>query len=1290
MLNIDCLVKNTDFIDGVKKYVKYIANHFVETGENASFENVYKHLKENNLEVDIETAGVIYNSELPTETDDNFTSREDVEHIAGRQMDETFRNLLLGRDKTGEKTIGDLSPRQAIVKKLSDAFNNNVVQDKTTKSVLRTIQDMYVKSMDRITGELPNKEEVAPDRTFEQIAQEGFDKMGVGYRDNETGLINNLHTLHEGVKKELKEFTDKLEAEGDPVKAEQFKKYVADFQQATYDIALDKGEARELVDKALISEGYGKTDKEGKLSVDYNKLAGEVSSVQQLRDNVINALTKGDKFDKTMAEVVANHLQRQFVETIERNLAHLDKEQSKKIASYDPKSGQAPKIPIDEVVADQVKRWGTYTKHADREGEDLVLSKKTAGDALKHVMIESGLSREMEPGKSTLDIDKVSNAISSPADIKQIATDYFEGQKKSDGNPRYDKDTVGRLANAIDGMYQEMFNKVREHVEGKQRAIENTWAPTPEEEKVKPSIGDAISARLKEWSQYKKITGKNDAPLQFTKNEGQRIVGEVLKNSNEYGLEAKSGNKTIGWQKLAENPPTEEGLREMIQNHVLKEVGATELNSKNVATSLARDYHAELQQAIKDHAESILKQKEKALEIEKPERKTAIHRLAELTSLGLFDKGHEKLMYHFLGVDEAHQQDLESLKEIAHLATDLRAELSNKDYHADFLFKNADRLVNEVIHRNKDNNQRSLSIVRAINHTFELMNMGLISNPYNMVENNWSGLQALIGTTIQMRKELGISNTPWALVKDAAQGDFFKDKKLWWNVWKDVAIGGVELGGAGDKWSHLGSFADNLNSVNIKKNPIKALKTMAIIIPRAMLNASDAANKAVLAKKNMMFSLHQAMVQNGWSSEAAAHHIHEAIYGQSFEDAQVKAKSLIAKYGDKFGVGKSEYAQKRATIRLANDLVIANLNLNADPNLQSDRPIVDDKMIEAAMGAGFHAAAISLGHEANNPASRALKAGKKDALQRENDFLDRAKDETDPDRKAVLYNQAAKARLINNLWFNGIKRMQSGAFNWAKLRGDALGIGLATGYADGHRRRDTKLDFDSKESLEQTMKDRAKSSGNITRGFTGIAATTMGLAGMAAYGFFRQKQEEDDIMQNAADGIKDSYILNRSMNKFGPDLAQLYYLYKTSKGEGVEAAKDATIGYVVNLINANPAFTPQGKLAEAAKIYHRGNVNKSQEAAAQVGSIYGDMVQVPFYKSIKQFYQLGNHIATGKEIDNKFTKQKGFLEGMFGGGLIQDAAAEYLDPATLEKLGMEEWIPDEESPATGAGAGGKY
>lgn len=1257
MLKIDCLVKNTDFIDGVKKYVKYIGNEHAEDGKDASFEGVYNRLKKEKLEVDIETAGVLYMSEFSDRNDETFTSRDEVEKIAGREFDETTKNLLLGKPKEGEQIIGNLPPRKAIAKRIADAFNNNVVVDERTKSILKNIEDTYMSTFKKFLGELPNK--TATDtRTFEQMFEQSLDKIALGYRDSDTGELKNLSTLHEEVKKEFQALTDKLENEGDPIKAEQWKRHMDDFQDSVYSLALTAKEEKAAVDGALKAAGFEKTNKDGTTSLDWDKLATSNNSVEQLRNHVIEALTdsKTGKFDKPTAEKIANSLQKEFLEKLSKMVDINDKEQQKLSDSYTP-TGRKPNIKIDDIVAEQVKNWQNYIGYKDREGKPLVISKKTAADALKHTIIEAGISKKIgKTGKETVDINKLSDQITNKSDIKKIAQDYFENQKNNDGTQKYDAATVEKLSDAIDGMYTDMFNKVREHVEGKKQAIENTWN-NPTGQKTPVTLSDVVSKRLKEWSQYKKITGSN-SDLKFTKNEAQRITGEILKNSEQYGKETQSGEKQINWKELAIKTPTPDAMIGLIESHLKDKEGYSDSDATVVAHSITKDYHQLLADDIKTHGQSILDAKQKAIERDIPERQTAIHRLSELASMGIFEKENEKLLFHILGVDKANQDDLDALKEIATTVTELKNEAGDKEYLNSYAYQNADRIASRLINQNKDDKSRTLKIMRVIKDTYGLMNMTLISNPFNLVENNWSGQSAILGSKGELTKQMGI---------DARK---FSNRKLWFNVFKDVAMGGVEYGGTGDKWQHKGAATDKLNSLNFKENPVKATAT-AIMLPfRALLNGSDAANKAILHHNGMLLMMHRALTEQGWDKEDATNYLYESLYGDNFEAAKKQAGELIDKYGDRLGISKSTYGKERATIRWANDLVKANLNLSAESSLwHNEKPVTHD-LIEAALNSSFHAAAISMGHEANNNLSKGIHAGKVIAMKEEQDLIERGK-----------YNQAAAKGLLNMVYHDGIWRMAGGGANWVVLRAEGLGLGLRTAFGGDINSNVISYDKNgsiNKKSVEQSMQDRLAATRKTTRALTGIATSAIALGAIIGYGAMKKKEEgesdNDSSFEKGMQGIKHSYTLNRLGMKAMPDVALLAYLMDTQSGEGSVAAFHGALKYTENLIGANPQFTIGGHLTTAARDLKTGTDKGYQLAAGEVGKMIGDVLApgVPIYKPFKQIYQIGAHYISGTPIQQTFTKPHTLIQGAIMGGFTQDLIN--LFPEWAQDNGYGDWL----------------
>ena len=1250
MLKIDCLFLNTSLVEKLKKYVRSEGYERLADNKGMSFQSMYDHVKnELDIEIDKESFGYIYENELQHSKDERFTHSDDISESVGAPMTQTLRNLMVHSDKTGEQKIGDLSPGNAVAKSITDTFSNKIIKDERTKSDLKKMEGFVKEAMDRVAGELPedvNKKE--DKRTMEQVVADAIDKESLGHKDALTGATIGIDKVFDHVQKVISEHAKEID---DPELQQQYEKYTEDMRKNAYTIALSSGEAKKVVEGSLRDAGFMKTDAEGRELVDWDKLKGNINSPRQLYDNTVKALTKSG-IDQNTAERVALAVNREHTELVKKVALKADAEQAKLLSSWDANKNN--KISAKAEIDDQVQKWDNYKGFEGKADAPLIVSKSTAKEALKHVLTTVGLIDK----NNNLSLDKISKQISKPADIKYIAQEYFKNQKNEDGTPKYDTETAGHIANAIDGMYQELFSKVREHVEGKQKAVEATWEPKTGEAKQQPTADELIDNRLKESSQYRKITGKADAPLKFKLQEAQKIAGEAIAASKEYGKNGK-----IDWQAMAENRPSGIKMEAMLRNHLLEKYGYSKSDAAEVAASITRDYVEKLHEDIDRHASGILDAKQAALGREAPERKMAIERLAQAHTLGIFDESREALLHHMLGIDKIDADDLQSLKSLSETINNLRNEVSGPNYLNSFAYQNADRAVAHLLDKNKENHSRAIKIANALNQTFGIVNMSLIANPYNLIENNWSGAQALMGAQGEMIRQMGMKNAA-----------MFNDHKLWTATWKDVGIGGVEYGeGGNDKWSHIGGFVDKLNTLNFKQHPGKALLTSVVTAFRTLLNGSDAANKAVLHQKGFVLMLHKALMAQGVDKDSAANFIHEALYGENFDKARERARGLIAKYGDQLGIGKTRQARKRAEIRWANDLVKANLNLNAEVSMHGGEMPIGvnaEDIIEAALSSSFHAAALSLGHESNNVASRGLKAGKTAGAKHEKELLERGQ-----------YQKAAMVRMGNNIYYNGIHRMIGGSLNWAMLRAEGAGFGLLlspTVLGD----RKTQLDFTSKEKLEQSMSDRIVASRKITRAITGLTMSALTIAAFGAYGSFKgnnpansepedgQPAEEPGAITRGMRAVKNSWALDKITGKAGPDIAYLAYLINMNEGKGPVAGAFGAITYANNLLNNNAEYTTDGMMGDIQHILQRGHMSeKSQNRAAGVGGqLIGQFFNVPLYVPYRQIMD----IIEGNPHKREFTKPESVLQGALMGGFIQDEINNQSDEF-IQEHGLENW-----------------
>ncbi len=315
MLNIDCLLKYTDIVDGVKTYMEYAGASRAELGQEASLRTLYNEMRKAGVEIDLGSAAAIYEEALTSQGHPLFNTREQLQKESGRYFEDVVRDLMLA-EKDGEKQISELSPGQAVAKQLASTFRNQIVQDNSTKSILRTMQDAYMAHAKRMMGELPEKAKEKDERTFEEVIQQALDKESMGYTNNVTGAVNGFAELHRGAQEIVRNITNEINRSGDEALKEQWEAYAKPFEDAAHTIIFNTAEGKKVLHEALMDEkggGFVKTMKDGTRTIDYKKLANFSNSTQMLRENVINSLV-ANGFSEEVANKVANSLKKEFNE----------------------------------------------------------------------------------------------------------------------------------------------------------------------------------------------------------------------------------------------------------------------------------------------------------------------------------------------------------------------------------------------------------------------------------------------------------------------------------------------------------------------------------------------------------------------------------------------------------------------------------------------------------------------------------------------------------------------------------------------------------------------------------------------------------------------------------------------------------------------------------------------------------------------------------------------------------------------------------------------------------------
>ncbi len=1240
MLKIDCLLLNTDYHEGVRKYMKYVAADMMEAGSTPDVESMYKRLRKEGLEVDIESMGIMYMDEFSTR--EGFTPMDEVEVVIAREFDETARNLLLddiNEDSSPkEKQIGNLSPTKNIARRLVRAFKADEIVDNSTKSTLRKMQDWYADTLGRMTDMEGVKKEPTPDtRTWEEKIQQGLDKMNVGERDID-GTILNLEVLHKDVNRQMKELTDEMRANGKDLEAAQLEKMVSNFQDAVYSIALSQKEARSIVDGILVDQGYAKVNKKGRVDIDWDKFSSETRSLQQIRENAIAAIKKAGH-PEGVAERIADNLQREFIEAKKKANESWEKKQET-IQKANDKQVRTKSVPsVEDLVRDIAKRFENYKSLSENPDAPLVISKKTVQDLLRHILKEKGLTKEfksLDKNSTRIDMDKVAATIGDKSDIKQMVRDYLLDNKI------VPESSIDAAVKAMDATFGDMMDKLSEYVTGNIENIERTWSPTVKAPGLQRDLKHIINERLQGLENYAKITKDAARKLVFKRSEAKRILSESLKTSEDYGKDGKE----LNWKELSLRQPSEQELQRIVQDHLEVIEGYEPDVALQIAESI-KDVYAEMRGDMKAHAEGMLKAKEAAELRKAPQRNTALNTLAELGALGGFDKAHEKLLNKAIGISDVTTEDLQAIKDISTAYTEA-ATMTGPQY-GDYLQSTMERKINEIVARNQNSRSRLMKVARFMHDWFSLHNFTLISGPFNLIQNITSGAESIIAASREVRNQTGSKS--------------FTDRKIWWNTLKDVAMGGI----SGDASAKFGTTQamDKLNTLNFKESPAKALGTSAVILFRAALNGMDAANKAVIRNKAFVVNVHEALVRQGWPKEEATEFIYEMLYGQNRENVRKQAEKIITTYGQQMGIGKSEAAKSRAIERLTDDMVKVNIELGTELGYDMGaKPPVTASTVESAMKAAKHGAGVALGHEANNFFSRGQQAARQSSKRRYDQSI-----------KEGNYGLAAWQSIVNTMVYDGIFRLAVGGANWMVLGLEGTGLRILPA-AYSLRKTNKKIwDINDPKAMETAMRERTEYQKQVTRGIIGLSKAAVVLGGMAAIGAAVREDEEEGVMEAASAQIKKSNALAKTFKRTAGAIGLITYLKNVSEGQDESSALASAMEFTTEISNSNPVYSPGGKLVRAQQQDRKGDTEK---ATGTLGTILGDFAPgIPVLPAYPKLYDLGKEIFTGQQPEYDPAEYPlSFKQGYFYKGLIHRIASQFSEEQ-LQSVGWENWAKEE-------------
>lgn len=332
MLGVSCLIKNTQLRDDLKDLVEYIGYNQISTGKDASLASVYNIIRKAGIEVDLQTVGHIYNEALPKEYSQFMSDQQVWDYTAKSFNDAVKRAALLEEKESKEQQIGEDAPEIYVTNGILNMFYNTEVPDETTESDLLKMQNALWKGIQRKLN-LSDKQKPKDQREWKDVLNQALGYEQLGLTDLQ-GRLNSISDLYNAMRDQLSEAISQVNQQADPATFQRLNDMINGLEASTYSLLFSKGEAKRLLDEMMKEAGFGKTLKNGKTILDWNKLAGDVGSIQDLRENVQRVL-EDNGYGQDVIEGVKNSLENEFNELHARILEKADNELSKREKGLD-------------------------------------------------------------------------------------------------------------------------------------------------------------------------------------------------------------------------------------------------------------------------------------------------------------------------------------------------------------------------------------------------------------------------------------------------------------------------------------------------------------------------------------------------------------------------------------------------------------------------------------------------------------------------------------------------------------------------------------------------------------------------------------------------------------------------------------------------------------------------------------------------------------------------------------------------------------------------------------------
>lgn len=422
-MKVNCLLRNTQAVSTVSDIVKVLVAKRLTDKKTANIESIYADLRDNGIEIDVESLGVIYDGLYGKYNEKYLSNTAEVEEYAGMEFKKQMDSLvddILGESKQSEEQIGKLSPEKEVANNISKLFQKslNGVSEKT-KSAMKTLQDMVMKAAQAQlkAGEKKQMDIISSLTKF-------FSAEGIEFHRLD-GTINTMETLFENVKQQVKNYineveqTGKLDSEQLSELKSQWDQYTDAFINSAYDIVLNKAEQNSLLNNSLKGvqvDGVNILNVNGGINwdrlIEFGNVDSIVDAVKKMyrtgvKDNDGNTVT----FTPTQAERIGEYFRRVYEQRI--NDATQRAVNNSRVKNLSPKN----------IISSFIKDRGFFNLIKNADGK-LLLS-QTDWDGFINTIKKGIPARFQKADISNLD------------QVKNVFQNYLSNIKDSDGNPKF-------------------------------------------------------------------------------------------------------------------------------------------------------------------------------------------------------------------------------------------------------------------------------------------------------------------------------------------------------------------------------------------------------------------------------------------------------------------------------------------------------------------------------------------------------------------------------------------------------------------------------------------------------------------------------------------------------------------------------------------------------------------------------------------------------------------------------------------------------------------------------------